>query len=106
MKYRWLHLSDLHSYCDGIKTKVMRDALIDEVEELNNEEKFDFIIITGDISDKDTGYDLAEEFILELIYRIDINKQNVFIIPGNHDLSRNIPDNRGSIVKELWDSGI
>ena len=38
MKYRWLHLSDLHSYCDGIKTKVMRDALIDEVEELNNEE--------------------------------------------------------------------
>ena len=106
MKYRWLHLSDLHSYCDGIKTKVMRDALIDEVEELNNEEKFDFIIITGDISDKDTGYDLAEDFILELISRINIDKEKVFIIPGNHDLSRNIPDDRGSIVKELWDSGI
>lgn len=106
MKYRWLHLSDLHSYCNGIKTKVMRDALIDEVEELNNDQRFDFIIITGDISDKDTGYDLAEDFILELIYRIEIDRKKVFIIPGNHDLSRNIPDDRGSIVKELWDIGI
>lgn len=106
MKYRWLHLSDLHSYCNGIKTKVMRDALINEVEELNNEEKFDFIIITGDISDKNSGYDLAEEFILDLIYKIDIAKERVFIIPGNHDVSRNIPDNREQIVKKLWESGI
>ncbi|KZL92819.1 SAVED domain-containing protein [Clostridium magnum] len=106
MKHRWLHLSDLHSYCSGIKTKVMRDALINEVEELNNEEKFDFIIITGDISDKDSGYDLAEEFILDLIYKLDIAKERVFIVPGNHDLSRNIPDNREDIVKELWGSGI
>ncbi|WP_040194655.1 SAVED domain-containing protein [Clostridium culturomicium] len=106
MKYRWLHLSDLHSYCNGIKTKVMRDALIDEVEELNNEEKFNFMIITGDISDKDSGYDLAEEFILELISRIEIDKEKVFIIPGNHDLNRNIPDDRGDIVKRLWESGV
>lgn len=106
MKYRWLHLSDLHSYCNGIKTKIMRDALIDEVEELNNEERFNFIIITGDISDKDSGYDLAEEFILELISRIDIEKEKVFIIPGNHDLNRNIPDDRGDIVKGLWETGI
>lgn len=106
MKYRWLHLSDLHSYCNGIKTKIMRDALIDEVEELNNEEKFNFIIITGDISDKDSGYDLAETFILELISRIDIEKEKVFIIPGNHDLNRNIPVNREDIVKELWETGI
>ena len=106
MKYRWLHLSDLHSYCNGIKTKIMRDALINEVEELNNEEKFDFIIITGDISDKDSGYYLAEEFILDLIYKLDIAKERVFIVPGNHDVSRNIPDNREDIVKELWESGI
>lgn len=106
MKYRWLHLSDLHSYCNGIKTKIMRDALIDEVDELNNEERFNFIIITGDISDKDSGYDLAEEFILELISRIEIDKEKVFIIPGNHDLNRNIPDNRGNIVKELCETGI
>lgn len=106
MKYRWLHLSDLHSYCNGVKTKVMRDALINEVEELNKEEKFDFIIITGDISDKDSGYDLAEEFILELIYRLEISRERVFIVPGNHDLSRNIPDNRGDIAKELWEIGI
>ncbi|NFM45322.1 SAVED domain-containing protein [Clostridium botulinum] len=106
MKYRWLHLSDLHSYCNGIKTKVMRDALINEVEELNNEEKFNFIIITGDISDKDSGYNLAEKFILDLIYRLDIAKEKVFIVPGNHDLTRNIPDNREDIVKELWESSI
>ncbi|EJT5919203.1 MAG: SAVED domain-containing protein [Clostridium perfringens] len=106
MKYRWLHLSDLHSYCNGVKTKVMRDALINEVEELNKEEKFDFIIITGDISDKDSGYDLAEEFILELIYRLEISRERVFIVPGNHDLSRNIPDNRGDIAKKLWESSI
>ncbi|MDB8803647.1 SAVED domain-containing protein [Romboutsia sp. 1001216sp1] len=106
MKYRWLHLSDLHSYCTGIKTKIMRDDLIKEIEELDKEDKFDFIIITGDISDKNKGYDLAEEFISELIYRIGIHKNRVFIVPGNHDVNRDIPSNREDIVKTLWDGNI
>lgn len=106
MKYRWLHLSDLHSYCDQIKTKIMRESLIDEVEELNKEDSFDFIIITGDLSDKNVGYDIAEDLILEIIDKTGVSKNNVFIVPGNHDLDRNVPKDRKDIVEELWQNNI
>lgn len=106
MKYRWLHLSDLHSYCMKIRTKVMRDLLIDEIEELNNEEKFSFLIITGDLSDKNKGYDEAIKFISDVMQRINISPDKVFIVPGNHDLDRNIPEDREEEIHKLWEISI
>jgi predicted MPP superfamily phosphohydrolase len=106
MKYKWLHLSDLHSYCNGINTKIMRDALINEIEVLHKKEPFSFLIITGDISDKNQGYGKAIEFINEIMNVADLSAESVFLVPGNHDLDRNIPDNREEIVKELWNKDI
>lgn len=102
MKYRWLHLSDLHSYCDRISTKIMRDALVDEIKYLYEEEPFSFIVITGDISDKNQGYDKAIKFIKDIMSVTNLTSDAVFLVPGNHDLNRKIPENRGEIVNELW----
>lgn len=102
MKYRWLHLSDLHSYCMKIRTKIMRDSLIDEIVELNNEEQFSFLIVTGDLSDKNKGYTEAIDFIQEIMTKINIQPNKVFIVPGNHDLDRNIPQDREKDVQKLW----
>jgi len=102
MKYRWLHLSDLHSHCDPIRTKIMRDALINEIKELNDEHPFSFILITGDISDKNQGYDKAEELIQQIISITGLPCSSVFIVPGNHDVDRKKPEDRNKIVEELW----
>lgn len=102
MKYRWLHLSDLHSLCNPIRTKIMKDALLDEIRELHEDNPFLFILITGDISDKNQGYDKAKELIGKIMSITNLPSECVFMIPGNHDLDRNIPKNRRDIVQNIW----
>ncbi len=102
LKYRWLHISDLHSVCKGIRTKIMRDSLIEELEYISKQSPFTFILITGDISDKNNGYEEAKEFIYKIVDVTGVNIGNVFIVPGNHDLDRNVPDNREKEIKEYW----
>jgi len=102
LKYRWLHISDLHSVCKGIRTKIMRDSLINELEYMYQQAPFTFILITGDISDKNNGYEEAKEFIHKTINVTGVNIDNVFIVPGNHDLDRKVPDNREKEIKEYW----
>jgi len=102
LKYRWLHISDLHSICTGIKTKIMREALLDEIRYLNQQCKFTFLLITGDISDKNQGYDGAKELIHRIINAMGLNLEKVFIVPGNHDVNRNMPNNRRDLIRKGW----
>lgn len=102
MRYRWLHLSDLHSICSGIRTDIMRDALIDEIKYLNKQLNFSFLLITGDISDKNQGYDDAKALIHRIIEASGLQMEKVFIVPGNHDVDRKIPPERKQVVEEGW----
>lgn len=103
MQYRWLHLSDLHSISSGIKTAVMRESLLEELKDISRQNRFDFIVITGDISDKNTGYNEAQTLIKRIIEAINVPLQKVFIIPGNHDLNRSVPVEREEIIKKAWE---
>lgn len=103
MRYRWLHLSDLHSISSGIKTAVMRESLIEELKDISKEHRFDFAVITGDISDKNTGYAEAQTLISKIIEAINVPLQKVFIVPGNHDLNRSVPVEREEIIKKAWE---
>ena len=97
MNYRWLHISDLHSI-SGIKTEIMRTSLLGEIEELK---PIHFILITGDISNKNSGYSDAKNLILNITKNAGVSIDKVYIVPGNHDVDRNIPDERISKCKEL-----
>lgn len=98
MKYRWLHISDLHSL-SGIKTKIMRMALLSEIKE---NQPFNFILITGDLSNKNTGYAEAKNLILSIAQKISVPNDRIYIVPGNHDVNRKVPDNRVDKCKDLW----
>ncbi len=102
MKYRWLHVSDLHSFSHKIKTKVMLDSLIEELRDLNQKKKFSFLLITGDISNQNKGYAEAKELIYRIMESINLDKSKVFIIPGNHDVDREKPIYRNDIIQKLW----
>lgn len=103
MKYKWLQVSDLHSICKNISTLIMKEDLLREIEILHKEEHFSFLLITGDLSDKNTGYEEAEKFINEIIKKINVPLNRVFIVPGNHDVNRNIPKNRAEVAKSKWE---
>lgn len=102
MNYKWLHISDLHSLCKGIKTQIMRADLISEIKYMSMCSPFAFVLITGDISDKNQGYEEAKKLILEIIDVAGVTLNKVFIVPGNHDVDRNIPEKREGKAKKYW----
>lgn len=87
---KWLHISDIHYEYENYSTKKMRDNLLKEIDdEVKSNNKFDFIVLTGDIAYKGSSYSTqVKKFINELINLSGIEKENLFIVPGNHDLKR------------------
>ncbi|WP_186095744.1 metallophosphoesterase [Burkholderia gladioli] len=94
---RWLHLSDFHFGLHPYEQKFSAKKLIEHLQEANGKgESPDFIFITGDVanSGKLDEYELFVEEILSPIIGIFGNEflDKIFIVPGNHDLDRNIND--------------
>ena len=77
-RYKFLHISDLHLY------KKMRKQNLEKIKEKlklwTDWEKFDFIFITGDIIDNNSGIELIREVIGGLKSRLGI-----YAVMGNHD---------------------
>jgi predicted phosphodiesterase len=92
----WLHLSDWHQKATtGLDRRVVRDAMIKDIK--NRAEihpdlaTIDFIIFSGDLacSGKSEEYQEAQEQLLDpLLEACDLSRQQLFIVPGNHDLDR------------------
>ncbi len=89
----WLHLSDMHiSANNSFDQKVIHEALFKDLETQINEYdiKLRFIFFTGDaaFSASKEDYEQDNIFFDELFRRLDIDKNNLFIVPGNHDVNR------------------
>ncbi len=95
---RWLHLSDLHFNFKGYETDWLRDQLFLKLEEFKG--SVDFLVVTGDLLFKfGSTFDGVEVFLTKLIQSLNISKDNVFIVPGNHDFERNS-------IRETFISGL
>lgn len=89
---RILHISDLHY---GPKYKLKFDRMLipflDQIDELNDIRKIDFIVFTGDLVNTGTNIELFNEmndsFIEPILNKIKLDKENFIICPGNHDMS-------------------
>jgi hypothetical protein len=95
---RLLHISDIHfraPYCldaahdtDG----PIRDALIEDLDRFTEKspEPISGILITGDIAFQadPEEYEIATSWLNELCERFSCPPQNVFVVPGNHDVNR------------------
>ena len=85
---RWLQLSDIHFQYDNCDTQWLRDMLPEYLKE--EKVKCDFMVITGDLLYKGQGnYKDVAEYIDDIANIVEVEKENIFIIPGNHDLKRN-----------------
>lgn len=81
-----LHISDIHFNYDYFESKVLKNKLLQYVDE--NDIRVDAIIITGDCTYKYGQTEESENFIKELRIKTKCKKSDVFICPGNHDVDR------------------
>ncbi|MGV8174961.1 MAG: metallophosphoesterase family protein, partial [Methanothrix sp.] len=92
----WLHLSDWHQKGIDFDRRVVRDALIRDIEKRTDINfalsKIDFIVFSGDMafSGKPEEYTAAKVELLEPILKAaGLSPDKLFVVPGNHDLDRN-----------------
>jgi tetratricopeptide (TPR) repeat protein/predicted phosphodiesterase len=93
----WLHLSDWHQAEMKFNRKVVCDALIKDIKargEINpNLSKIDFIIFSGDAANSgqpDEYKKATEDLFKPLLDACQLEKDRLFIVPGNHDLDRDL----------------
>ena len=89
----WLHISDLHfKSLDIYNSSIIHEAFFNDLVVFIREKSLlvDLVFITGDIafSGNNDEYILANTFLDRLISTLNINKDRVFIVPGNHDINR------------------
>lgn len=100
-----LHISDLHfahgdTEQDAKNQLYVFNRLQDLLSELEKDWKPELLCITGDITYKNRGegYKQAITWINELLKILSIEKEGVFICPGNHEIDRSLTSTSG-IVK-------
>jgi len=104
-KIRWIQLSDIHYQFDNYNTVKVRDRLVTHLQDLRQSIEYNFLIITGDVTYKNKGYDSDTiAFICKIADILQIEKRQIFIVPGNHDLHRS--DLRITILKDIFDGEI
>ncbi|MFH1119501.1 MAG: metallophosphoesterase [Bacteroidota bacterium] len=95
-----LHISDLHlTKVEYEKTGEVNtwyekdlnfiDKLVTSIQKNLSKGKLDNIVITGDIANKsnEDEYKVATKFLEELCTKLSFSKNDVLIIPGNHDIN-------------------
>lgn len=103
----WLHLSDFHiQKADKYNLSVVMEALLRDLETIIATEKLkpDFVVITGDLAyyAYDEEYKIVKKILDEIEKVVGIQKDHIFIVPGNHDISRSeITEESANIVNAL-----
>lgn len=81
----WLQLSDLHLF-----ESTDWNLMLDSYKKISKRIHPDFIVITGDYRHKNfeynSDYSQTIKFLEEFIKLFSVEKKDVFLIPGNHDI--------------------
>lgn len=94
---RWLHLSDFHFGKSQFEQKFSSRKIIEHLKAMHGEGiDPDFVFITGDVANSGKKSEFDEFTNNILIPLMDLYGSgfidNVFVVPGNHDLDRDVHD--------------
>ncbi|HEV8580631.1 MAG TPA: metallophosphoesterase [Thermoanaerobaculia bacterium] len=91
----WLHLSDWHQRGPDFERRAVRDALLADLQQRaeidSGLEQIDFVVFSGDLafSGHPAEYETAaKEFLEPVLQAVGVTRERLFVVPGNHDLSR------------------
>ncbi|MBL7934805.1 MAG: metallophosphoesterase [Bacteroidia bacterium] len=106
---RLIQLSDIHLSKDNLTNlkNFYIEALKKDLKDFHNTKPVDLILITGDLVDKggisfgvDNPYEIfINEFVIPISSELNIPKDKVLFVPGNHDIDRNEID-------EIYEEGL
>lgn len=91
----WLHISDIHlREKTGWAQDIVLSKMLEDITNRYGTKRPDLVFVTGDIafSGNAKEYELAEEFLKKLCERISLPKEHLFLIPGNHDIDRELEE--------------
>lgn len=101
-KVTWLHLSDLHFRVteDNFESELIYDRLLEDLKQI--EEHIDLVFVTGDIaySGRVEEYERASKFFNRVLKILNLGREAIFFVPGNHDIQRS---NTANYVSKMLD---
>jgi len=107
----WLHLSDWHQKGQEFDRKIVRDALIKDIETRSKIDpaltNIDFVVFSGDVtySGKQDEFQTAiTEFFNPVLNTVGLGPDRLIIVPGNHDLEWSVLDLLPTNLLEKFDS--
>jgi DNA repair exonuclease SbcCD nuclease subunit len=90
-KVTWIHISDLHLRT-SYDADIVLNKLLEDIPKFIKENSLDvnFIIVSGDVSysSKPEEYEIAANFLDRLLKISNLDKKDLFLVPGNHDVDR------------------
>ena len=97
-KVSWLQLSDLHVFQEADL-----DLMLDDYGKLANIIRPDFLIVTGDFRHlgRNPKFDDAANFLTAIMEKFRVKRQNVLILPGNHDVNECPSEERTTAVEQI-----
>lgn len=87
VEYAWLQISDCHLFEDEVSDW---NFLRGKIKSIPNIDAVNFLTVTGDLHQYGHSYDNTEKFLEGLLNELELDKEDLFIVPGNHD-SGNLP---------------
>lgn len=100
-KIRWIQLSDLHLGNDeAVDTRRMRQKLPDYIASLA--QNFDYMFCTGDVKEWDKDFTQAPRYLTSLCEAAGVPLENLYIVPGNHDVAID-GDDRAEVIQKITD---
>ncbi len=96
----WLHFSDLHVFVQ----QAGNVAVMEAYKKLAETIRPDFIVVTGDFRHlgRQTTFADGIEQLEKLLGIFGVKKQDIFFVPGNHDVgSGHNPDNRKKCIADI-----
>ena len=89
---RILHISDLHASDSQVDDRrLLVKAMLDDAVRCSAEKAIDLVVFSGDLANegKAAQFAQARELLLEpLMERLELEKSQVVLVPGNHDVNR------------------
>lgn len=98
----FIHMSDFHiegNANDNEKELIIENLINDLKKKILKDNIIDFVLITGDVtkSAENQQYIKAAKIIVDKledpIKGLNINREKIFVVPGNHDVNRNFFNN-------------
>ena len=97
---KWIHFSDLHFNKTNINTRLLRDSIRSFLTE--NQTECDYAFFSGDLRNAPDHCFQKDsvKYLRELCEAVNVSPDHFFMVPGNHDVDREI-EKRDQAVKRI-----